>query len=235
MCWPYSLFFFQNYANPILWIELNPWPQQVNNLRFDPQTCRKHNEAWNSMWRCVPQGKVHQRGDEDGSRVHLDVPHRSRSLVRPVVWKGEKPTGWQIGGGLNWEEGLKMGRRMSEKRSVSLEACCSLYWRGVLLPGQPAGPWLVFGAALQWNRCRGFDVRLTSGLHKYLASLFPFSWYTACVFITAYTIPLPSNTPRTAANQLSLPGFCSAWAAGCCLACIRCSGVFSSASSPSVL
>jgi len=187
-------------------------------------------EAWNSMWRCVPQGKVHQQGDEDGSRVHLEVSHCFRSLFRPVVWKGEKPRGWQIGGRLNGE-GLKAGRRMSKKRSVSLEACCSLYWRGVLLPGQPAGPWLVFGAALQWNRCRWFDVRLTSGLHKYLAFLFPFSWCTACVFITDRTIPLPSNTPGTAANQLSSPGSCS----GCGLMCIRCSGVFPSASSPSVL
>lgn len=110
-------------------------------------------EAWHSMWRCVPQGNVHQQGDEDGSRVHLEVSHRSRSLVRPVLWKGEKPTGWQIGGGLHGEEELKAGRRMSKKRSVSLEACCSLYWRGVLLPGQPAGPWLVFGAALQMIWC----------------------------------------------------------------------------------
>ncbi len=127
-------FFFSTLCHNIV-----DWAQPLSTAGKQPyiwpSNMQEAHEAWNSMWRCVPQGKVHQWGDEDGSRVHLEVPHRSRSLVRPVVWKGEKPTGWQIEGGLNWEEGLKMGRRMSKKRSVSLEACCSLYWRGVLLPG----------------------------------------------------------------------------------------------------
>lgn len=37
-------------------------------------------EAWNSMWRCVPQGKVHLRGDEDvssGTQVSEMLPHLS--------------------------------------------------------------------------------------------------------------------------------------------------------------
>lgn len=75
-------------------------------------------------------------------------PSRASSPVKMFgqtcgVKRRKKQIGEQIERRINLEEGLKMGRRMSKKkkqRSVSLEACCLLYWRGVLLPGQPAGP-----------------------------------------------------------------------------------------------
>lgn len=126
-------------------------------------------------------GKVHPAGESSSAerRGQIKSPSRASSVLQIFGQTCEMER--------NREEGVETGR------SVSLEARCSLYWRGVLLPGQPAGrDWYLE------QRSSGIAADdLMFGTH--LAStntshLFPVFLITACVFITAYTIPLPSNT-----------------------------------------
>lgn len=136
------------------------------------------------------------RTDQESIESFLSAPDLWSDL-----WDGEKPR--------------RRGRNGKERLLRSL--LLTILERSAVARAT-SGTWLVFGAALQWNRCRWFDVRHTSGLHKYLASFSRFPDNCLCLHYSLHH-PFTVKHLGTAANQLSLPGSCSAWAAGCRLAC----------------